>query len=89
MSAILTKIQMDVLGDLARELHQAVGFKEEAYVLTIIDGFRRAVEPQIIEIRKLRELVKYAGSVLRGDGDAVKFADILDATRDPELMYTR
>ena len=89
MSTILTKIQMDILADLARELHQAVGLKEEAYVLTIIDGFRRAVEPQIAEIRKLREIAKHAGAHARGDEDGGKLSELLDATNDPELMFTR
>ena len=89
MSTILTKNQMDVLEDLARLLHQAVGLKEEAYVHTIIEAFRRAVEPQIVEIRKLREIAKHAGAYARGDGDGGKLSELLDATRDPELMFTR
>ncbi len=89
MSTILTKIQMDVVMDLAREIHQAVGLKEEAYVLTIADGLRRAVEPQLVEIRKLREIAKHAGAHARGDEDGAKLSELLDATRDSELMFTR
>jgi hypothetical protein len=90
MKTILTQAQNDVLGDLAIELLRKLGPPEDrTKLIVIVDAFRMAVEPQIIEIRKLREIAKHAGAHARGDEDGAKLYELLDATRDPELMFTR
>lgn len=91
MESILTKQQMQVLEDICTEM--VALFCGPGQVspnrTAAVEKLKRIFEVQIVEIRKLREIAKHAGAHARGDEDGAKLSELLDATRDPELMFTR
>jgi hypothetical protein len=91
MESILTKHQEEVLEDVCSGIVTLfVGPGQTSpHRAAVVEQLKRLFVVQIVEIRKLREIAKHAGAHARGDEDGAKLSELLDATQDPELMFTR
>lgn len=87
---MLTKEAVDAIHDDLWHGHANVEFsRDKRTEARTVDALCRTALALYEEVGKLREIAKHAGAHARGDEDGGKLSELLDATRDPELMFSR